>query len=316
MGHTLVAVYDSYSQAQGAYNDLLAGGFQHAAVQLSPSEQMHASGQPATGTIHAGPAGDGHSVGSGIRHFFMNLFGSHADYQEHADVYSEAVRRGHYILTVNADDDEESERAVQIMNRFDPVDVDERTAQWKSRGWSQYDEHAPRMSEAEIAHERSYTPARPPYYGEMGIGGEDPALTETITEAVEHAPDSGRVRTYPRQQASALTGGIGETMRTGTEQASSPETAGQAGTDTSGGDDDYRRHFQSAYSEPGDQYDDYAHAYRHGSTAAADERYRGYHWEDAEPNVRQDWESGHEGRTPWEKAKAAIRHGWEKVSRR
>lgn len=41
------------------------------------------------------------------------------------------------------------------MNRFDPVDIDDRSSQWKNQGWAGYDEAAPMMSADEIEKDRS-----------------------------------------------------------------------------------------------------------------------------------------------------------------
>ncbi len=78
-------------------------------------------------------------------------------------------------------------------------------------------------------------------------------------------------------------------------------------------EDAYRRHFDEEYGVLGDSYDDYAPAYRYGSTLAADRRYNGAGWDMIEPEARTDWESRYPDNT-WERFKAAIRHGWERVT--
>jgi stress response protein YsnF len=47
--------------------------------------------------------------------------------------YSEAVRRGHCVLTVDVDGNE-APRAEEIMGRYHPMDIDERAAQWRESG--------------------------------------------------------------------------------------------------------------------------------------------------------------------------------------
>ncbi len=403
MANTLVGVYDNYSQAQGAYSELIASGFDRSDLQLSPSEQSADATQTTLSTADTSRTTEDHSFGSGIRNFFHNLFGGSDDYSEHADVYSEAVRRGHYLLTVNADNDEESEQAMQVMNRFNPIDVDERAAHWKSRGWSQYDEQAPRMSDTEIEDERRQYAAAGTTAGttlgatagmtetddaererrQLASGGTTEGATiPVIQEELQvgkREVERGGVRVYQRvketpvdesvrlreehvhverhavnQPASeadlaALKEGsfemretaeeavIGKTARVVEEVVIGKETTERtenihdtvrrtdveveqlgassgAATGATSGDDEYRRHFQTTYGTSGDRYEDYAQAYRYGSTQASDDRYRGYRWDDAEPNVRRDWESRNAG-TPWEKAKDAVRYGWEKMTR-
>lgn len=143
MENTVVGVYDSYAQAQNAMNDLLASGFSRSDVQLSPESE-----RSTTTTTSS------ESTGSGIGHFFRSLFGME-DEREHSDVYSEAVRRGSCVLTVTAASEDQRERAADIMNRYDPVDIDERASHWRTQGWSGYDESAPMLSDTEIADERS-----------------------------------------------------------------------------------------------------------------------------------------------------------------
>ena len=53
-----------------------------------------------------------------------------------ADMYSEAVHRGGYVLTLTAADDEQVERASDILDRHDPINMEERAAEWKSSGWT------------------------------------------------------------------------------------------------------------------------------------------------------------------------------------
>lgn len=144
MENTVVGVYDSYAQAQNAMNELLSAGFSRSDVQLSPESDTTGS---TTTTTHS-------ESGSGIGNFFRSLFGME-EHREHGDVYSEAVRRGSCVLTVNAASDDLLDRATQIMNRYDPVDIDERTSNWKNQGWSGYDAAAPVYTSQEIEDERS-----------------------------------------------------------------------------------------------------------------------------------------------------------------
>lgn len=83
-------------------------------------------------------------------------------------------------------------------------------------------------------------------------------------------------------------------------------------------DDDtyYRNHFQSTYGTSGGSYDDYAPAYGYGSQMRSDTRYKDRAWADVEGDLRTDWESRNTGRagSTWEKMKAAVRHGWDRMT--
>jgi hypothetical protein len=81
-------------------------------------------------------------------------------------------------------------------------------------------------------------------------------------------------------------------------------------------EDDFRTDYQSKYSATGSAYEDYEGAYRFGATLGNDERFRSRKWDDQmEYELRRDWESRHpEGGDTWDRFKAAIRHGWDRVT--
>lgn len=143
MENTVVGVYDSYAQAQNAMNELLSSGFSRSDVQLSPDADNKTT-----------TARDADQSGGGIGGFFRSLFGMEEKREDH-DIYSEAVRRGSCLLTVNADNDEQRDRAVDILNRYDPVDIDERATHWRSQGWTGYDASAPAFTDSEIEQDRN-----------------------------------------------------------------------------------------------------------------------------------------------------------------
>ncbi|RYF00743.1 MAG: DUF2382 domain-containing protein [Oxalobacteraceae bacterium] len=89
---------------------------------------------------------------------------------------------------------------------------------------------------------------------------------------------------------------------------------GMAGRGTAD-DSDYRNHFQSTYGSTGGAYDDYAPAYAYGTQMRGDSRYSGRQWDAVESDLRSDWESRYAGTgSTWEKMKAAVRHGWNRVT--
>jgi uncharacterized protein (TIGR02271 family) len=161
MENTVVGVYDSKSEAQSAMNELLASGFSHSDIQLNPdySGSTAASDAPMA-TSSASSTGSTSGTGHGIGHFFRSLFGMD-DTERSSDIYSEAVRRGSVVLVVNVDSDEQRDRAMEVMNRYNPVDVDERSTHWRNQGWSAYDASQPMLGEEEIRDDRAtYSSAR------------------------------------------------------------------------------------------------------------------------------------------------------------
>ncbi|MGZ5198923.1 MAG: hypothetical protein ACXWC4_04060 [Telluria sp.] len=89
------------------------------------------------------------------------------------------------------------------------------------------------------------------------------------------------------------------------------------GWDRMSGDEASRSHWNSNYASAGGSYDDYAPAYSYGSEMAGDARYRGRKWDDVESDLRSDWDTRHpgdSGASTWERFKAAVRHGWERMT--
>jgi hypothetical protein len=116
MPNTLIKVYDDFSVAQNARDQLLASGFPSSSVHLSARDD------------EAGPVEGNFTVGNkdlgpeGIGGLFRSMFGSSDDPGKSNDPYtrdfSNVVQRGIYILTVDANNDDESARASDIMDRF------------------------------------------------------------------------------------------------------------------------------------------------------------------------------------------------------
>lgn len=159
--NTLVAVFDDYSDAKRAVDSLKTAGFGAQSIQLNPQEDSsdfandptNPSDSRTSSATSYGASSDKSHTG-GIGGFFRSLFGGDDD-REYHDVYSESVRRGHYVLTVDAQDETQLHRASDIVNQYNPVDIDERRNVWQQQGWTGYDASAPRLSQDEIARDRA-----------------------------------------------------------------------------------------------------------------------------------------------------------------
>lgn len=152
MTHTVIAIFDEYGQAQSAMHALFNEGFTHSDVKLSPAQDSPEARQAALQGTQQSQAES--SSGSTIGNFFRSLFGSD-QHANDADLYSEAMRRGSYLVTVDAASDEQGDRAAEIMQRFNPVDIDQRASQWRSSGWTGYQSSSPILTETEIQNDRS-----------------------------------------------------------------------------------------------------------------------------------------------------------------
>jgi hypothetical protein len=84
----------------------------------------------AAGAVAGGAAGGivGSLIGSGVP-------------DEHAHVYSEALRRGGTLLSVKAEDNE-AERAHVILDRHEPLDPIVLGAEYRKTGWEKFDPDA------------------------------------------------------------------------------------------------------------------------------------------------------------------------------
>jgi uncharacterized protein (TIGR02271 family) len=149
MANNIVSVYDNFKDAETAVNALRSGGFQIEHVSLNPENESYQARHTAFQRGVAEPAAH-----RGVGGYFRTLFGTPAD-DRHHDLYAEALRRGSFVVTVHADNEQQSARAAEILNRYTPVDIDERAVSWAHAGWTGHDRSAGIYSDAEIAQERS-----------------------------------------------------------------------------------------------------------------------------------------------------------------
>jgi hypothetical protein len=115
MSNTLVKIYDDFSAAQNARDQLLASGFPPSSVQLSARDD---EAGPVEGNF---TVGNGRDQGGQTSGWFGPKDGSSDPYTRD---FANVVQRGIYMLTVDASDDDESARANDIMNRAGPGDAD------------------------------------------------------------------------------------------------------------------------------------------------------------------------------------------------
>jgi len=139
MATTVVGLFDNFEQAQNAAEELESIGISRANVSITRGHE---------GSEYAVYGGEGaqnytepRRVKGGISGFFERLFGSDVDEHDRG-LFSEAARRGTTVLTVTADD-QQVDRVVSVLDRFDAVDIDQRAASYKASGYTQYDAAAP-----------------------------------------------------------------------------------------------------------------------------------------------------------------------------
>ena len=196
MQHTLIAVFDNRTDAQKALEDLVASNFSRQEVRLSEGDptgqtslQSTSSSTSATSTTANATATDG-SIGSSIKNFFSDIFGT--DRSPDAQMYSDAVTRGHYVLTVTASSEPEVERAADIVERYGPVDIDEHAQQWSSGAMAGQDSMRMGSAGAQQSAGMSQQSAQPQGAGMQGAGMTGAGMTGAGMQGTQYQDSQQR----------------------------------------------------------------------------------------------------------------------------
>ena len=308
MQHTLIAVFDNRADAQGAMDELLLSGFSRENVRMSEDTST-------TGEYADTDRTEDEGIGASIKHFFSDLFGSDNDF--HSNKYTTAISKGHHLVTVSALDDTEVERAADVVERFNPVDIDEKAAEWgvpytpgtgAMRMGSSGAMQRSQGSSLQFQGDRNL-------FAQQSLNDERP-MGQTYQEPMGNNGELS-VGSFGNPQGESLSGSLRpdttptrREVRRGGVRVFSPLGADQPNLD----DDYYVSHWERTYSASSDSFDEYAPAYSYGHEVAM--MYRGRPWEDVEYDVRSGWESRHAsaGESTWDRFKDAIRHGWNRLT--
>jgi uncharacterized protein (TIGR02271 family) len=139
MATTLVGIYDDLAQAQKAVRQLSQAGIKQGDISIAGNDG--GKGYTSYGGANSTDYTTGSSIGDDISNFFDSIFGTDINDDERG-IYAEAVRRGSVVVTVNTDD-RMTDRAAEILNQHSAIDVDRRTAQYRSSGYNRFDAKAP-----------------------------------------------------------------------------------------------------------------------------------------------------------------------------
>src|SRR4029450_10854311 len=187
MAKTLVALYDTFTDAEQVVQELIADGFSrsdmHLALDHTKSRTAH------TSSVEWDSAYEGANL-------LDTLVDLGVPYDE-AQAHAEGVRRGGALVVVESSDDR-AERGMEILRRLHPVDIHERTAQWRHEGWTGSDATAitstPRSSTA-TATRNAQEQAR---FHRSGEGNKEvtiPVVQEDISVGKREV-ERGHVRIY------------------------------------------------------------------------------------------------------------------------
>ena len=320
MQHTLVAVFDNRTDAQKAMDDLLASGFARSDLRLSEG------GTQAGTTASGADLDEGESIGDSIKHFFTDLFGS--DRSARLGQYSEALKRGHYVLTVTAPNEPEIERAADLVERYGPLDIDETSSAWPAGMSAGSMGMGARQQSASMSQQAREGSAQTSTGSSMQFANTESQSIPVVQDelkAGKREVQRGGVRIFSHLAETPVDESVNLRDENVTVQrraidkmvdpADVPAFQEKAVERLSGtvDDDNYRSHWTSNYAGTGKSYDEYAPAYRYGSEMRGSALYRGRPFEDVETDLRSDWGRTHPG-SAWENFKAAVRHGWERMT--
>lgn len=195
MQHTVIAFFDTYSQAEAARDALVAAGVAREGVTLKGKcEPTYLS--DATAAYEPAPAANEGLLAS-IERFFESLFQSAPPQRERAQ-YAEAVRRGAVMICVDASTDALAQLTRTTLEAMSPLDIEERASTW-----------SPPLDEAT----RSHSPLE-----ELGLRPSAPAPT----------PPHSAVHSYTRDSVGGPVGVVPTGERPATEAAVTAVAAGSA----------------------------------------------------------------------------------------
>lgn len=171
MRTTVVALFDEYAEAEHALNELREAGFNEGSMSLVGNAQscpvpfadlesrgpkvgkgvltgaaaggagLAALAIPGIGPVVAlGPLAAG-LLGAGVGGVAGGILAALTDNgvsKEDANCLCEAIRRGGTVVAVSAED-EQSERAADILGRHRLVDLEECHTDWTASGWKGFD---------------------------------------------------------------------------------------------------------------------------------------------------------------------------------
>jgi uncharacterized protein (TIGR02271 family) len=193
MAKTVVGLFDDFSEAQSVVQDLVNNSFTREDISIAAndatgeyakyadsgvSEMSGTATGAATGAVLGGIGGlvvglgaltipgigpiiaAGPLIttltGAGVGAVAGGLIGALTDIgvpEEEAGYYAEGVRRGGTLVTVRAED-HLVDRAVEIMERHNAINVDQRAAYWRESGWKSYNPQTQPYTAEEVTRER------------------------------------------------------------------------------------------------------------------------------------------------------------------
>lgn len=146
----LTAAEEDVSMEEGAGLGALFGGLIGLGAMAIPGiGPVIAAGPLVAALVGAGVGAAMGAVTGGLIAGLVELGVPEAE----ASFFAEAVRRGGTLVLVNTTDDW-VERVVDVMEAYDPIDVEDRATEWRAGGWTGFDASAPPMPKSQLAADR------------------------------------------------------------------------------------------------------------------------------------------------------------------
>ena len=178
---TLTAMYDTRGAAESARDDLVALGISAGNVAIRGTESGSSTGSTSSTAEDKG--------------FLDNL----ADFffpEEDQHTYAEGIRRGGYLLSARVPDALE-DQAADVLERYDPVDVDERAESWRQSGWAGYPASGAGAAGATTAAYGESTSTSSRDYGTAGSGR---SVGDRASDAVGDAAEAVGLKSDNRDE--------------------------------------------------------------------------------------------------------------------
>ncbi|MCP3726435.1 hypothetical protein M3I53_25455 [Paraburkholderia sp. CNPSo 3272] len=298
MRQTVLGVYDSYASACSAQKALGDAGVAQADIAIySMSIEAPAEKGPRVYAPGASDTEQRTPVFDQLERLFARLF-THGAYPPETEDYREFIRRGGTVVSADVSEMQVN-LAREVMRSAGAADIEERSRAWHNASSGS----APSMSTARAGgnfHETSPEPAI--QTRQSAFSSAVPTVVSGMQQVTTHAA------TEPERTSSA-----GDAPQTSARGLVGDPVMGTPLDDRSY-ETEVRKDYDANYADSGMSYEEYCAAYEHGTTLGQDERYRGHDWQGIEPSAREDWESRYP-EDGWERFKAAVRHGWERMKR-
>jgi stress response protein YsnF len=162
---TLVGLYDTFDAANKVVDTLVKNDFRRHDISLATHN------------------GDGHQADftyaekgavTGVRQGLVTQLTDLGVPEDEAGLYAEGVRRGCSLVVVKSSD-AQSDLGLEIMDRYYPLDINDRVDQWRREGWNRFDATAAPYTDAEVNRERQY-------YGKGATAAKEDETTIPVVE--------------------------------------------------------------------------------------------------------------------------------------